>query len=172
MSLAAGLVLKEARQRAGLSQAELARRAGVVQSVISAYESGKREPGMGMLTKLVEAAGHQLRVEAVAVAGASPGLPATAIGRRLRQRRKKLISTAARRGARNIRVFGSVARGSETEASDVDLLVDLDPDVGLLALVALERELAVVLGRDVDVVPAESLKPALVSRIMAEAIPL
>jgi predicted nucleotidyltransferase/DNA-binding XRE family transcriptional regulator len=172
MSSAAGAVLREARQAAGLSQAELARRAGVAQSVISAYENGRREPGMGMLAKLVEAAGHSLRVEAVAVSGATRGLPHTALGGRLRRRRRAMIEAAARRGARNIRVFGSAARGTDTELSDVDLLVDLDPDVGLVTLIALERELSEILGRDVEVVPAAGLKPALAAEILAEAIPL
>jgi uncharacterized protein len=172
MSSVPGSVLREARQRAGLSQSELARRAGVAQSVISAYENGRREPGMAMLAKLVEAAGHRLRVEAVEVPGAVRGLPATVLGRRLRRCRTAVIDTAERRGARNVRVFGSAARGTDSESSDVDLLVDLDPDVGLVSLVALQRELAEIVGRDVDVVPVASLKPALVSEILAEAIPL
>jgi uncharacterized protein len=172
MSSAPGTVVRDARQRAGLSQSELARRAGVTQSVISAYENGKREPGMGMLAKLVEATGHRLRVEAEEVPGAVRGLPATVLGRRLRRCRRAVIDAAARRGARNVRVFGSAARGTDTESSDVDLLVDLDPDVGLVSLVALERELAGILGRPVDVIPAAGLKPTLVSEILAEAIPL
>jgi len=125
-----------------------------------------------MLAKLVEAAGHRLRVEALPVPGGARGLPATVMGRRLRRCRTAVIDVAARRGARNVRVFGSAARGTENESSDVDLLVDLDSDVGLVSLVALERELAEILGRDVDVVPAASLKPALAAEILAEAIPL
>lgn len=172
MDSAPGQLLRQARETAGLSQAELARRAGVAQSVISAYENGRREPGVGTLAKLVEAAGHQLRVEAVAVAGATRGLPDTPLGRRLRRRRKAMIDAARRRGARNIRVFGSTARGTDTESSDVDLLVDLDDGVGLVTLAGLERELGDVLGRDVDIVPANSVKPALMPEILAEAIPL
>jgi predicted nucleotidyltransferase len=127
---------------------------------------------MATLAKLVEAAGHQLRVEAVAMAGAARGLPDTPLGRRLRRRRKAMIDAAARRGAHNIRVFGSTASGTDTESSDVDLLVDLDDGVGLVTLAGLERELGEVLGRDVDVIPADSVKPALLPEILAEAIPL
>jgi ribosome-binding protein aMBF1 (putative translation factor) len=58
----AATVLREARQRSGLSQAELARRAGVVQSVISAYESGRRQPALPMLARLIEATGLELRL--------------------------------------------------------------------------------------------------------------
>jgi len=166
------VVIREARLRAGLSQTELARRVGVAQSVISAYENGRREPGVAVLARLVKATGHRLQVEAVQIPGAVRGIPATATGRRLRRHRRAVIDTAARRGARNVRVFGSSARGTDTDSSDIDLLVDLDADVGLVSLVALERELAKILGRDVDVVPAGSIKPALASRILAEAIPL
>ena len=83
-----------------------------------------------------------------------------------------MIEAAARRGASNVRVFGSVARGEDTEGSDVDLLVDLNDGVGLVALSALTREIAEIIGAAVDVVPADSLKPAMRDRVLAEAIPL
>ena len=69
-------------------------------------------------------------------------------------------------------MFGSVARGTDTESSDVDLLVDLSPAVGILGLIGLEREIAEILGREVDVVPAAGLKPGIASQALAEAIPL
>lgn len=172
MSDRAGAVLREARRRSGLSQSELARRASVSQPVISAYESGRREPGLSMLTKLVEASGHALSIDIVPVSQAPRGLPDTPLGRRLRRRRRAIIDAAARRGATNVRVFGSVARGTETDASDVDLLVDLSPDVGIVGLVGLERELAAILAREVDVVPAANLKASLAPQVLAEAIPL
>lgn len=71
-----------------------------------------------------------------------------------------------------MRVFGSVARGQDNTASDIDLLVDLDDGVGLVSLAGLQRELAELLGVDVDVVPASSLKPAIRDEVMAEAIEL
>lgn len=165
-------MIREARERAGLSQAELAARAGVSQPVISAYESGRRQPSMAMLAKLVEASGHDLRVEAVARPGADRALPDTAMGRRLRRHRRTIVELARQRGASNVRVFGSVARGDDTDVSDVDLLVDLGTGVGLLVLIGLEREIAEVLGRPVDLVPAANLKAGVSSRVMAEAIPL
>ena len=57
-------------------------------------------------------------------------------------------------------------------ASDIDLLVDLDDDVGLAALGGLERELATLLGARVDVVPAATLKSRMRAEVLAEAIPL
>lgn len=168
----AGDTIREARRLSQMSQSELARRAGVSQPVISAYERGRREPGLATLGKLVEATGNRLRVEVVPQADAGRGLPDTPMGRRLRRNRRAVAATAERRGASNVRVFGSVARGEDTEASDVDLLVDLSPDVGLVGLAGLERELAEMLGRPVDVVPASSLKSGIEPRVLAEAIPL
>jgi hypothetical protein len=73
----------------------------------------------------------------------------------LRRHRRAVIELAARRGARNTRVFGSIARGEDTDASDVDL----DDGVGVAALAGLQRELAELLGADVDLVPATTLRP-------------
>jgi len=103
---------------------------------------------------------------------ARSGSPDTPLGGRLRQRRKAVIKAAEARRARNIGVFGSVARGEDIESSDIDLLVDLDEGVGLLDLVGLERELAELLGVHVDIVPADALKPQTKERIRREAVPL
>lgn len=165
-------MIREARRRARLSQTDLARRAGVAQSVISAYEADRREPSWRTLAKLIEATGHQLAVELIPAPRDRLGLPDTRLGRRLRRHRRGVIERAARRGARNVRVFGSVARGEDTDASDVDLLVDLDDEVGVVALAGLRRELAELLGVEVDVVPAVTLKPGLRAEVLAEAIEL
>jgi uncharacterized protein len=90
----------------------------------------------------------------------------------LRRHRRAVIELAARRGARNTRVFGSIARGEDTDASDVDLLVDLDDGVGVTALAGLQRELAELLGADVDLVPATTLKPGIREDVLAAAIAL
>ena len=90
----------------------------------------------------------------------------------LRRRRRAIIQAAERRGATNVRVFGSSARGTNTESSDVDLLVDLSPSVGIDGLIGLEREVAEILGREVDVVPAANLKAGVAAEALAEAIPL
>ena len=171
-SISPSSLLRDARTRANLSQTDVARRANVAQSVVSAYESGRREPAFSTLTRLIAATGHRLEVELKAQDGASPGLPDTPLGRRLRQRRKKVLATTARYGASNVRVFGSVARGEDTPESDIDILVALSPRSGLVALGRLERELRQILGVPVDVVPEDSLRPKVRIEADSEAIPL
>jgi predicted nucleotidyltransferase len=90
----------------------------------------------------------------------------------LRQKRNDILRIAARYGARNLRVFGSVARGDDRAHSDVDLLVDMDPDRSLLDLVGLGQDLEELLDRRVDVLTGVSLHPALRDRILAESRPL
>ena len=165
-------LLRLARQRSQLSQTDLARRAGVAQSVISAYESGKREPSVSTLARLIAATGNELVLDVVPSSEPERGLPDTVLGRRLRQRRKAINELATKRRASNVRVFGSVARGEDTASSDIDFLVDLDKGVGLFGLIGLERELRELLGVDVDVVPADTLKPRMRERVLREAVPL
>jgi predicted nucleotidyltransferase len=90
----------------------------------------------------------------------------------LRRSAPDIEALAARRGASNIRVFGSVARGDADSTSDVDLLVDLAPDRSLFDLGGLLTDLADLLGTEVDVVTEASLKPRVRQQILAEAIPL
>lgn len=79
---------------------------------------------------------------------------------------------ALRYGAANIRVFGSVARGSDHADSDIDLLVTLAAGRTLLDLVGLEEDLTNLLGRKVDVVVDGGLSPYIGPTILAEAIAL
>jgi predicted nucleotidyltransferase len=127
---------------------------------------------MAMLTKLIEATGHQLTLNVEALPGRRLGLPDTPLGRRLRRHRRTVTDLAERRGLRNVRVFGSVARGEDREGSDIDLLVDVNEGVGLVAIAGLARELTDLLGVPVDVVPADSLKRSLRAEALAEAVPL
>ena len=79
---------------------------------------------------------------------------------------------AAAHGARNIRVFGSVARGQADEESDVDFLVDLEPGRSLLDLGGLLMDMRELLGRRVDVVTEKGLRPRIRDRVFREAVPL
>ena len=86
--------------------------------------------------------------------------------------RREILDMAARHGARNIRVFGSVARGDDRPDSDVDLLVAVEPGRTLLDVIALEQDLQELLGRRVDVLTEGGLSPYLQERILAEAASL
>jgi len=90
----------------------------------------------------------------------------------LKAKREEILEIAARHGARNIRVFGSVARGDARPDSDVDFLVDLEPGRSLLDLGGFLMDLQDLLGRNVDVVTEKGLRERLRDRVLQEAIPL
>jgi predicted nucleotidyltransferase len=90
----------------------------------------------------------------------------------LRAKREDILRTAARHGASNVRVFGSVARGEAGPSSDIDFLVELAPDRSLLDQVALLQDLEDLLGRRVDVVEPEGLHWYIRDRVLKEAVPL
>jgi uncharacterized protein len=90
----------------------------------------------------------------------------------LRQRRQEILATAQRRGARNVQVFGSVARDEATPASDVDFLVDFEEGRSLLDHGGLAADLEELLGCHVDVVSRRALRPRFRDRVLAEAVRL
>lgn len=167
----AGTLLRRARRGAGLSQAELAARAGISQSVISAYESGHRQPAVPTLAALIDAAGYDLVLRARRQPGRLAALSGP-LGRRVRSRRRELVAAAAAHGVTNLRVFGSVARGQEQAGSDIDLLADLPPGISLLGLGRLTEDLEAITGSRVDLVPASDLKPGVRARVEAEVVAL
>ena len=77
-----------------------------------------------------------------------------------------------RRGVVRAGVFGSVARGEETDGSDIDFLVELEKGRTLLDLSGLRLDLAEILGREVDVVTPNALHPRLKDRILDELVPI
>ena len=90
----------------------------------------------------------------------------------LTRKRDDVLRIAAEHGARNVRMFGSAARGEATEASDVDFLVEMEPRRSLLDLAALRNDLMDLLGRQVDVVTDDGLYWLLRRKILQEARPL
>jgi predicted nucleotidyltransferase len=86
--------------------------------------------------------------------------------------RGEILAAAARHGATNVRVFGSVARGDAGTASDVDFLVDFEPGRSLLDLAGLLVDLEDLLGIPVDVVTEPGLKARIRQRVLAEAVPV
>ena len=90
----------------------------------------------------------------------------------LKEKREEILNIAAQHGARNVRVFGSVARGEATENSDVDFLIDLGENLSPWFPVGLIQDWESLLGRKVDVVTAKSVHYFLRDRILKEAISL
>lgn len=90
----------------------------------------------------------------------------------LRARRDEIVRIAAEHGASNVRVFGSVAGGYAEPESDIDLLVDLDPERSILELGTLSAELECLLGRKVDVLETPKRLTPSALQIRREAIPL
>ncbi|MGE0101219.1 MAG: nucleotidyltransferase family protein [Blastocatellales bacterium] len=90
----------------------------------------------------------------------------------LNNKKEAIAGLAKKYGASNIRVFGSVARGDETPASDIDLLVDMDSDSSLFDQIALQEEIEILLGRKIDLVTEDSIYWLIRRRVLKEAIPL
>lgn len=91
----------------------------------------------------------------------------------LREKREQVLEVAAKHGAFNVRVFGSVVRGEDTPESDIDFLIDYDPEKvtpwfpgGLL------MDWQELLGRKVDVLTERGISPLIRERVLAEAKPL
>jgi len=87
-------------------------------------------------------------------------------------RKEQILALAAKYGASNVRVFGSVARGTADENSDVDFLVNLAPGRSLFDLGGLLYELQKLLGRNVDVITPAGLRPRIRDRVLKEAVPI
>jgi predicted nucleotidyltransferase len=146
------LGLQEAREITGLTQAEVAARAGTSRSALAAIESGSRPASVAMMERLLVATG--LRPSIVLAA-----------------RREVLLSVFRRYGVTEVRVAGSVARGTDDLTSDIDLVIHPPDGMGGLALAALGDEVEAVLGLPVDLVSDESTGPV-AAAIVSSAIPL
>jgi predicted nucleotidyltransferase len=90
----------------------------------------------------------------------------------LKSKREDILRIAAKYGASNVRVFGSVACGEAGPESDVDLLIDFEPGRSLLDHVALLQDLEDILSLKVDVVNEKALHHCIRDRVLREAIPL
>ena len=152
-------VLRDARQLGGLTQAQLSTRSGVTQSVISAYERGRREPGAETFLMLIEAAGLDFIIRVPITNYQHPTLPDSAQTRALVKHRQQILDLVAQYHASNVRIFGSVARGEARPDSDIDILVVFGPNTGLFSIVALQESLSKLLHFPIDLGDPKSLKP-------------
>jgi len=167
----AASLLREARTAAGLTQAELARKCGMTQSVISVYEAGRRQPSIPTLAALIAATGYELDVK---IGKPRQGVQRLTgpVGRRLRRRRHEVLELADRHGVQVLGVFGSVARGEDRPDSDVDLLVQLPAQMSLFTVARVQNELEDLLGAPVDLIPASGLKNGVRPAVEADLVAL
>lgn len=106
------MLLRVARLAAGATQREFAASLGIAQPNLAAIESGRRTVSAEYLAELLEAAGYR---------------PSLALARA----RDQVLESAAKYGFSNVRVFGSIAAGTDDFGSDIDLLVDAPPAIGI-----------------------------------------
>lgn len=90
----------------------------------------------------------------------------------LKEKRAAILDIAQRHGARNVRIFGSVARGDFDEKSDLDFLVEMEPGRSLFDHASLLLDLEKLLGCKVDVVSEKGIKTRIRERVLREARPL
>jgi uncharacterized protein len=170
-------MIRHARTSAGVSQAELAKKAGTSQPALARYETDAAVPTLPTLERLLGACGCGLQLRAVGPDSRStrPSSVRSRLGapaRALRRDRRRLLDAARSRGVRRIRVFGSVARGETVPARDVDLLVELAAGRTLLDLAGFRREAESILGLPVDVATPDMLKERIRAEVLDEALPL
>ncbi|HEX4216151.1 MAG TPA: helix-turn-helix domain-containing protein [Candidatus Dormibacteraeota bacterium] len=150
-----GPKIADARKAAGLTQAELAKRARTSQSAINRYEHGRVTPRKRTLERLLDACRRPLRPSEVLTA-----------------HRQEILSFARQHGASKVMVFGSVARGEDDYGSDLDLLMDIPTTYSLFGLTRLQLELSSLLGIHVDLGSVDDLRPRTRDEVLRDARPL
>jgi uncharacterized protein len=160
-------LLRSARQEAGLTQRELAHRAGTSQPTLARYERGQAVPGFPTLERLLAAAGKRLHLTVEDLDGAHTA----PIWQLLDSHRSAVRRILREHGVRRALVFGSVARGEDTAASDLDLLVELHRPT-YVRLAALREELQEELGIPVDVTVTALLDDDVRRAVEEEAVAL
>ena len=169
--MAVSALISDTRLQSGLTQSELAVRAGTSQATLSKYESGEAVPTLVTLERILAAAGATLE------------LTTTSSPRQLDVRRGMMALVQAKRkqineildsfGMFNPAVFGSVARGEETETSDIDIMVDFDiRHKGLMPFLDATDALQEFFIPQIDLVPRAALAEHVFLQAQREAVPL
>ena len=127
MGSVAELGIKEMREAAGMTQQQLADATGIAQPNLAAYENGRRPVTARVRQRITDATAQR---------------PADRVARH----RERVLELVAEAGGKGVHVFGSVARGADTLASDVDLVADFAPGTNLIQVAALRRQLTELLG--------------------------
>lgn len=163
LSRLAGDLLLRARRQRGLSQRALAAAAGVSPTVVARIETGRTQPTLVTLARLLAGADFAPRVDLVNLARPSE-LVAT--------HKRELIDLAERHGVRSVHVFGSVALGTDRPDSDLDLLVEFEPSVPGLRRVDFAEAVEELLGVSVDMVNPATADARLLQVIESQLRPL
>lgn len=143
-------------------QAVLAARAALVRAVRQAAAEGMTQAEIAaQIGRSQPEVSRLLRFH-----GTSP------LARRLRTHRAEVLHLIAAAGGTNVRVFGSVARGTDQAGSDIDLAFTMSRPLSLFELEDLEHRVAHAVGAAVDLVPDHAIRPAPRSRVLTEAVPL
>ena len=90
----------------------------------------------------------------------------------LKEKRDEILRIADKYGAKNVRVFGSLARGDATPTSDVDFLVNFEPGRSLMDIGGMVMDLQDLLGRRVDIVEPEGLHWFIRDQVLKDAVSL
>jgi predicted nucleotidyltransferase len=146
-------LIRRARLDIGMSQADLARAAGMQQPTISAYESGRKQPRAESLERVLRAA--RLR----------PSIPLALYADSIRE-------AAARFHLSNVRVFGSALRGEDTEDSDIDLLVSVTNSASLFDLGGFALAVEDITSFAVDLLTDDQTDDEHFSHVRDQAVPL
>lgn len=163
-------MIREARASAGLSQQALAEAAGTSQPAVARYESGRAEPRVDTLARILAACG--LRLDVSAAPTRRTQVPSGPKGRLLRRHRDAVLAAARQAAVRNVRVFGSVARGEDTAESDIDLLVDVRGDAHVLDVYAFRELIVPLFGDRLDVSCPQVMQADFLIDAERDAIPL
>ena len=158
-----------ARRESGLTQSKFAARAGTSQPAIARYEAGIASPSMDTLTRILKAGGFELEVRVKKTTATNLS---SSRAKKIRENRGEIIRLMRKAGARDIRIFGSVARGDDNASSDIDFLVDFDTRDGILPIMKLKSALSDLLMENVDVAPTSLLKKSVLENALNEAVPL
>lgn len=149
----AAQLIRAARKDVGMTQASLAVAAGIHQPTVAAYESGRRIPNNDTLRALLTAARTRPSVVLAVLAD-------------------EIIAAAAQHNIFDVRVFGSVLDGRDTQASDIDLLVSPGNDVSVFGLGSFVAEVQALTGFPVDVMTQAQTRWPELSHIARESVPL
>ena len=90
----------------------------------------------------------------------------------IKSKREEILNIAQKFGAKNVRIFGSMARGEENPESDLDIIVEMEKGSSLLDIIAIKQYIEELLGRKVEVVTEASISPYIRNTVLREAVNL